>query len=460
MVSALFARRGWAPADVARWGVGVGPGQLHGLSHRRRDGQGDRDGDGRRDRRRDVARRAGVRARRGRAGRERRRGAARASSSSRRSEAATLVLAPSHLRIADIAAPSSRRSRRTAASWSRARPRVEVDWAALHALEGRVTLLRRAAARRAARRRRRADRAGGGRPRMQTPSSRSTFGRRRSRCRRDAQTAMKVATWNVNGIRAREAQFVEWVRRDQPAVVCLQEIKATAEQLGETLTLLPEYWSYWHGGPKGYSGVSLHVRKELFPTRPEFSHPGFDVENRVVQVRLDGRARRRERLRPERRQGLRREAPLPRGDARVRRGRARRRPQADPLRRHERRPRRHRHAPQGAHARARSASGPTSARSSSRSSPAACETSAARSTPPTTASSRGGRPGGACARRTRAGASTTSWSATSLKTTECRVLADVGTSDHAPWWPSSTRRASRRRDFPRVRPGLPTCAAR
>jgi exodeoxyribonuclease-3 len=98
---------------------------------------------------------------------------------------------------------------------------------------------------------------------------------------------MKVATWNVNGIRAREAQFVDWVRRDQPDVVCLQEIKATAEQLGESLTLLPEYWNYWHGGPKGYSGVSLHVRKETFPTRPDFSHPGFDVENRVVQVRLD-----------------------------------------------------------------------------------------------------------------------------------------------------------------------------
>ncbi len=99
---------------------------------------------------------------------------------------------------------------------------------------------------------------------------------------------MKVATWNVNGIRAREAQFVEWVRRDLPDVVCLQEIKATAEQLGESLTLLPEYWNYWHGGPKGYSGVSIHLRKETFPTRPEFSHPAFDVENRIVAVRLDG----------------------------------------------------------------------------------------------------------------------------------------------------------------------------
>ena len=97
---------------------------------------------------------------------------------------------------------------------------------------------------------------------------------------------MKIATWNVNGIRARLAQFEEWVRRDRPDVICLQEIKATAEQLGESLTLLPDYWSYWHGGPKGYSGVSLHARKDVFPARPEFSHPTFDVENRVVQAKL------------------------------------------------------------------------------------------------------------------------------------------------------------------------------
>lgn len=98
---------------------------------------------------------------------------------------------------------------------------------------------------------------------------------------------MKVATWNVNGIRAREAQFVEWVRRESPDVICLQEIKATAEQLGEALTMLPEYWNYWHGGPKGYSGVSLHIRKATFAERPDFGHPELDVEFRVVQAKLD-----------------------------------------------------------------------------------------------------------------------------------------------------------------------------
>ena len=139
--------------------------------------------------------------------------------------------------------------------------------------------------------------------------------------------------------------------------------------------MLPEYWNYWHGGPKGYSGVSLHLRKEVFPARPEFSHPAFDVECRVVQAQLDGDARRRERLRPQRRQGLRGEAPVPRGDARLRRRRARGRRQARPLRRPERRAHRHETCTPRSARPAPSASAPTSASSSSASSRAIWSTS-------------------------------------------------------------------------------------
>ncbi len=32
---------------------------------------------------------------------------------------------------------------------------------------------------------------------------------------------LKIATWNVNGIRARQAQVEEWVAREQPDVLCL-----------------------------------------------------------------------------------------------------------------------------------------------------------------------------------------------------------------------------------------------
>ena len=94
---------------------------------------------------------------------------------------------------------------------------------------------------------------------------------------------MKVATWNVNGIRAREAQLCDWVERDRPDVVCLQEIKARPDQVPDRCKLA-DYHAFWHGGG-GYSGVSLHIRREVLET-PEFSHPEFDMETRIVQVAL------------------------------------------------------------------------------------------------------------------------------------------------------------------------------
>jgi exodeoxyribonuclease-3 len=96
---------------------------------------------------------------------------------------------------------------------------------------------------------------------------------------------MKIATWNVNGIRARQAQLQEWIERERPDVICLQEIKATLDQLPVWLCELEGYWCYWHGG-KGYSGVALHVSKSISPVRPVFEHPGFDFENRIAVVRL------------------------------------------------------------------------------------------------------------------------------------------------------------------------------
>lgn len=96
---------------------------------------------------------------------------------------------------------------------------------------------------------------------------------------------MKIATWNVNGIRARQAQLQGWVAAEQPDVVCLQEIKASPDQVPAALCEMEGYWCYWHGA-KGYSGVGLHVRKSLTAARPEFSHPPFDYENRIVLVTL------------------------------------------------------------------------------------------------------------------------------------------------------------------------------
>ena len=96
---------------------------------------------------------------------------------------------------------------------------------------------------------------------------------------------MKIATWNVNGVRAREAQLLDFVGREQPDVLCLQEIKATVEQLPMWLNQIDGYTCYWHGG-KGYSGVGLHIRRSAFPEPPTYRHPEFDHENRVVVAEL------------------------------------------------------------------------------------------------------------------------------------------------------------------------------
>ena len=95
---------------------------------------------------------------------------------------------------------------------------------------------------------------------------------------------VKIATWNVNGVRAREAQLQEFIAVEQPDVLCLQEIKASLDQLPMWLCDIEGYSCYWHGG-KGYSGVALHVRTSRL-TAPEFQHPAFDYEHRIVTARL------------------------------------------------------------------------------------------------------------------------------------------------------------------------------
>jgi exodeoxyribonuclease-3 len=95
---------------------------------------------------------------------------------------------------------------------------------------------------------------------------------------------MRIATWNVNGIRARHQQFVEWAAAEQPDVICLQEIKSRNDQVPQTC-FVEGYNCYWHGGG-AYSGVALHIRQPL-AAQAVFSHPEFDQENRVVQAQIE-----------------------------------------------------------------------------------------------------------------------------------------------------------------------------
>ena len=92
---------------------------------------------------------------------------------------------------------------------------------------------------------------------------------------------MKLTTWNVNGVRARESQVSDWLRLEKPDVLCLQEIKASPHQVPVSIVEPEGYWTHWHGAG-GYSGVALLIAKTLCPVQPVFSSPPFDMECRFL----------------------------------------------------------------------------------------------------------------------------------------------------------------------------------
>jgi exodeoxyribonuclease-3 len=92
---------------------------------------------------------------------------------------------------------------------------------------------------------------------------------------------MKIVTWNVNGVRARGAEVAALVERERPDVLCLQEIKVAPDHLPKEIARVPGYWCKWHG-IKGYSGVALHVRRDIALQCPAITHPAFDHEARIA----------------------------------------------------------------------------------------------------------------------------------------------------------------------------------
>ena len=71
---------------------------------------------------------------------------------------------------------------------------------------------------------------------------------------------MKIISYNVNGIRAAISKgFIEWLQQANPDIICLQEIKATEDQIPvEAIAAAGYPYQYYYSATKkGYSGVAI-----------------------------------------------------------------------------------------------------------------------------------------------------------------------------------------------------------
>ncbi len=95
---------------------------------------------------------------------------------------------------------------------------------------------------------------------------------------------MKIATWNVNGLRASfDKGLADFAKEKSPDILCIQETKAHPDQLGEAQkNLYPyEYWSVC-GKKKGYSGTALFSKKPALNILQGMGIKKFDWEGRLI----------------------------------------------------------------------------------------------------------------------------------------------------------------------------------
>lgn len=101
---------------------------------------------------------------------------------------------------------------------------------------------------------------------------------------------MKIASWNVNGLRAvAKRNFLTWMIAADFDILCLQEIKVGKELLPPNLTRIEGYKSYFNfATKKGYSGVAVYTKQTaLKVSRNIFAHSQFNDEGRALLLEFE-----------------------------------------------------------------------------------------------------------------------------------------------------------------------------
>jgi exodeoxyribonuclease III len=98
---------------------------------------------------------------------------------------------------------------------------------------------------------------------------------------------MKIATWNVNSVKARQERLLAWLGKNQPDVLCLQELKVTDDVFPvEPLRAAGYHAAVW--GQKTYNGVAILSKTEPEDVQRGFGDGGDDAHSRSIAATVAG----------------------------------------------------------------------------------------------------------------------------------------------------------------------------
>jgi exodeoxyribonuclease III len=99
---------------------------------------------------------------------------------------------------------------------------------------------------------------------------------------------MKIATFNVNGVRSHLPNLLEWLAKDAPDVACLQELKAPDASFPIEEIRAAGYGAVWHGQP-AWNGVAI-LAKGMDPIENRRGLPGdpSDSHSRYIEAAVNG----------------------------------------------------------------------------------------------------------------------------------------------------------------------------
>ena len=99
---------------------------------------------------------------------------------------------------------------------------------------------------------------------------------------------MKIASFNINGVRARLPRLLEWLEETRPTVACLQEIKTQDDGFPAAEFERIGYQAIWHG-QKGFNGVAI-LADGTMPVEVQRGLPGdpADEQARYLEAAVGG----------------------------------------------------------------------------------------------------------------------------------------------------------------------------